>query len=198
MRFDNIKTQYQHELIPLTEQREILVRELAELRASRDAFLEETTVLNQRNEELAQLNAQYQRRLEAATNPGPPKEDNVLQERRDNNSFDRARSPPMLNASVSSTTLAATDESAETKFIKISKPDVQDTPQPVKARFIKWPGSKAAPKENVAMNGVDQGKPKWRTEHIFQQVSVLRVARCDHCGDKMWGSQLRCTGKSCR
>ncbi|OJT10269.1 hypothetical protein TRAPUB_13223 [Trametes pubescens] len=193
MRFDNIKTQYQHELIPLTEQREILVRELAELKASRDAFLEETTVLNQRNEELAQLNAQYQRRLEAAANPGPPKEDNVLQERRDNNSFDRARSPPMLNASVSSTTLAATDESAETKFIKISKPDVQDTPQPVKARFIKWPGSKAAPKENVAMNGVDQGKPKWRTEHIFQQVSVLRVARCDHCGDKMWGSQLRCT-----
>ncbi len=41
MRFDNIKTQYQHELIPLTEQREILVRELAELKASRDAFLEE-------------------------------------------------------------------------------------------------------------------------------------------------------------
>ncbi|KAI0355591.1 RhoGAP-domain-containing protein [Trametes cingulata] len=191
MRFDNIKTQYQHELIPLIEQREALIREIAELKASRDAFLEETTVLNQRNEELAQLNAQYQRRLEAAAaNSNATKEENVLQERREN-SFDRARSPPMLNASVSSTTLAATDESAETKVISTT---VQETPgpqQPTKGRF-KWPGSKA-PKENVAVNGNDPNKPKWRTEHIFQQVSVLRVARCDHCGDKMWGSQFRCT-----
>ena len=67
--------------------------------------------------------------------------------------------------------------------------------QQAKPRFIKWPGSKA-PKENIAvMNGADMGKPKWRTEHVFQQVSVLRVARCDHCGDKMWGSQLRCTSE---
>ncbi|KAI0675177.1 RhoGAP-domain-containing protein [Trametes maxima] len=196
MRFDNIKSQYQHELIPLTEQREALFREIAELKASREAVLEETTVLNQRNEELAQLNAQYQRRLEQAPLGERPKEDTVLQDRRENNSFDRARSPPMLNASVSSTTLAATDESAETKFVKISKPDVQEAPVPAaKPRFIKWPGSKA-PKENVAVNGVDQSKPKWRTEHIFQQISVLRVARCDHCGDKMWGSQLRCTSCS--
>ncbi|KAI0374151.1 RhoGAP-domain-containing protein [Pilatotrama ljubarskyi] len=188
MRFDNIKTQYQHELIPLIEQREALVREIAELKASRDAFLEETTALNQRNEELAQLNAQYQRRLEAAA-ANSNKDENVLQERREN-SFDRARSPPMLNASASSTTLAATDEFAETKVIK-TKSDVQDTPQPAKGRF-KWPGSKA-PKENVAVNGADANKLKWRTEHVFQQISVLRVARCDHCGDKMWGSQFRCT-----
>ncbi|OSD06757.1 RhoGAP-domain-containing protein [Trametes coccinea BRFM310] len=198
MRFDNIKTQYQHELVPLNEQREALIREIAELKATRDALLEETTVLNQRNEELAQLASQYQRRLEAAS--ASQKEDTVLQERRDNQSFDRARSPPMLNASASTTTLAATDESAETKFVKITKPDVQDTPGPAaKARFIKWPGSRA-PKENVAvamnaMNGaLEQVQPKkWRTEHVFQQISVLRVARCDHCGDKMWGSQLRCT-----
>ncbi|KAI0329698.1 RhoGAP-domain-containing protein [Cubamyces sp. BRFM 1775] len=203
MRLDNIKTQYQHELVPLNEQREALIREIAELKATRDAFLEETTVLNQRNEELAQLNAQYQRRLEAAAHSPPKSEDAVLQERRDGQnqnqgpgqSFDRARSPPMLNASVSSTTLAATDESIETKFVKVTKPDVQDTPGPqARARFIKWPGSRA-PKENVAVGG-EPGKPKWRTEHIFQQISVLRVARCDHCGDKMWGSQLRCTNCS--
>ncbi|TFK79758.1 hypothetical protein K466DRAFT_639625 [Polyporus arcularius HHB13444] len=52
MRFDNIKVQYQHELIPLIEQCEALIREITELQASRDAFLEETTVLNKRNEEL--------------------------------------------------------------------------------------------------------------------------------------------------
>ena len=193
MRFDNIKVQYQHELIPLTEQRESLQREIAELKASRDAILEETTVLNKRNEELAQLNSQYQRRLEQAA----AKDENVLQERR-NGSFDRARSPPMLNNSVSSTTLALSEESTDTKFIKISKPDVQDAPvqQQARPRFIKWPGSRA-PKENIAvMNGADSGRAKWRTEHVFQQMSVLRVARCDHCGDKMWGSQFRCTSTS--
>ena len=74
--------------------------------------------------------------------------------------------------------------------------------QQARPRF-KWPGSRA-PKENVALstapNGMvpvgGDGKPKWRTEHVFQQISVLRVARCDHCGDKMWGSQLKCTSES--
>ena len=205
MRFDNIKVQYKHELIPLTEQRETLLREIAELKASRDAFLEETTVLNKRNEELAQLNAQYQRRLEGAEVMKPEPPHNVLQERQ-TNSFDRARSPPMLNSSLSSTTLALSDESTDTtttKVVKITRADVQDMPavamggqQQARPRF-KWPGTKA-PKENVAvMNGMDPGKPKWRTEHVFQQISVLRVARCDHCGDKMWGSQLKCTSEFC-
>ena len=38
-----------------------------ELRTARDTFLEETTVLNARNEELAQLSAQYTRRIDVAT-----------------------------------------------------------------------------------------------------------------------------------
>ena len=64
MRLDNIKSQYQHDLVPLTQQREALQREIAELKAVRDVFLEETTTLNARNEELAQLSAQYTRKLE--------------------------------------------------------------------------------------------------------------------------------------
>lgn len=31
------------------------------------------------------------------------------------------------------------------------------------------------------------------TKHNFQHYTVLR-SRCDQCGDKMWGAQLRCTG----
>ena len=42
VRFDNIKSQYQLELMPLAQQRETLSREIADLRAMRDAFLEET------------------------------------------------------------------------------------------------------------------------------------------------------------
>ncbi|OBZ70688.1 putative Rho-type GTPase-activating protein 3 [Grifola frondosa] len=192
MRFDNIKTQYQHELIPLTEQRETLMREIAELKASRDAFLEETTVLNARNEELAQLNAQYVRRVENTTvESAYTKQETVLRHKH-GNSLDRARSPPMLSHSLSSSTLAASEESAESKFVKVSRPDNADAPGPQfrPPKFIKW-GSKA-PKENAAVPGTDNNKPKSRMEHIFQQVSVLRVARCDHCGDKMWGSQFRC------
>ena len=64
MRLDNIKRQYQRDLLPLTQQKEALVRELLELKEARDVFLEETAVLGARNEELAQLNAQYERKLE--------------------------------------------------------------------------------------------------------------------------------------
>ncbi|KAL6305221.1 hypothetical protein BKA93DRAFT_237913 [Sparassis latifolia] len=184
MRFDNIKTQYKLELLPLTEQREALTRELAELKASRDAFLEETTMLNARNEELAQLNSQYVRRLEAAgidyAKPGHAPQDSI-----DNT---KPKIVPDFSASVSS----LTEESSESRFVKISKPDITESPQVKPTRFIKWPGSKT-PKDNVAVAWPDPHKPKGRKEHVFQQISVLRVGRCDHCGDKMWGSQLRCS-----
>ncbi|KAG1774707.1 hypothetical protein EV702DRAFT_480387 [Suillus placidus] len=72
MRLDNIKTQYQHELIPLTQQHEALIREVAELKAARKMqFLEETTVLDARNEELAQLSAQYVCRIETSRSATP-------------------------------------------------------------------------------------------------------------------------------
>ncbi|OSX66081.1 hypothetical protein POSPLADRAFT_1131942 [Postia placenta MAD-698-R-SB12] len=196
MRFDNIKNQYQHELLPLTEQREALMREITELKASREAFLEETTVLNARNEELAQLNAQYVRRLEAVgLDSSAARNDNSSQEGSDM-THDRYRQIQDLSSSVTSSTVAFTEESAESKFIKVSKPDVMEMPGPqTKAgKFIKWPGHKT-PKENLPMvSWPEPSKPKGGKEHAFQQISVLRVARCDHCGDKMWGSQYRCTG----
>ncbi|KZT18293.1 hypothetical protein NEOLEDRAFT_1184394 [Neolentinus lepideus HHB14362 ss-1] len=66
VRFDNIKSQYSRELVPLTEQKEILNREVAELKALREQFLEETASLSARNEELAQLHHQYIRQMETA------------------------------------------------------------------------------------------------------------------------------------
>ncbi|KAG8904479.1 hypothetical protein FRB99_001691 [Tulasnella sp. 403] len=70
-RFDNLKHQYRKELEPLRQQREALIREINELKEARDIFLEETTALNARNEELADLNAQIQRQIEIAVNEGP-------------------------------------------------------------------------------------------------------------------------------
>jgi Rho-type GTPase-activating protein 1/2 len=187
MRLDNIKAQYLNELLPLSQQREALSREIAELKGVRDVFLEETTVLNARNEELAKLSALYTRRMdtvmpETAPPQTPPKQ---------SNSFDRPRQqpPPLLSvsASLSTSTSTLSDERTEART---NKPSL-DAPS-MKPKFIKWPGSKT--KEPNALN--DNARTKVVTiEHAFQHVNVLRFTRCDHCGDKLWGSQLRCSGK---
>ncbi|KIP11643.1 hypothetical protein PHLGIDRAFT_63457 [Phlebiopsis gigantea 11061_1 CR5-6] len=186
VRFDNIKNQYQSDLLPLTAQREAMLREITELRASRDAYLEETTMLSARNEELAQLHSQYLRRLETVSDSS--------HEMQREPSLDKGR-PMNLSSSVTSSTTAFSEESGDSRFIKVSKPDALETmPQP-RAKFMKWPGSRSQPqssKENHAPTMAEQGRAKPRIEHNFQQVNGLRVARCDHCGDKMWGSIMRC------
>lgn len=193
VRLDKLKVQYQRELLPLTEQREALAREIQELKGVRDVFLEETTVLNARNEELAQLTNQYARRME--TVPETPSKNAGLYAPRV--SEDRTRPALTQNPSYSSTT--SIDEAADLKYIKIPKPEV-DYHTPSKAKFIKWPGSRAkepAPSPAPSSLGSSESsKPKVYLEHNFQQLSVLRFARCDHCGDKMWGSQLKCTSMS--
>jgi Rho-type GTPase-activating protein 1/2 len=183
VRFDNIKHQYQSDLLPLTAQKESFMREIAELRASRDAYLEETTMLSARNEELAQLHAKYLQRLDAAS-------DNSSDLHGRDSSLDKARAPP-LSSSVTSSTTAFSDESQP--FVNVQKPAevVDATPVPKSTKF-KWPGSRSQPMKEHAPGLPGSVKPKPRIEHGFQQVNALRVARCDHCGDKMWGSIMRC------
>ncbi|KAG8984594.1 hypothetical protein FRB90_005212, partial [Tulasnella sp. 427] len=76
-RFDNLKSQYKKDLEPLKQQREALIREINELKEARDIFLEETTALNARNEELAELNSQIQRQIEATMNESSLAPDNA-------------------------------------------------------------------------------------------------------------------------
>jgi Rho-type GTPase-activating protein 1/2 len=173
----------------LTEQKEALSREIAELKAVRDAFLEETTVLNARNEELAQLSTVYTRRLENATElPARMLQDSFR------HSSDNTRPHNLVAPSLSSSTSGSSagyDENSDSRFIKTSRSD--ELHAPVKAKF-KWPGTKAKDLVSPAFNS-ESNKGKAQFEHNFQQLSVLRFTRCDHCSDKMWGSQLRCTGK---
>jgi hypothetical protein len=200
MRLDNIKSQYQHELVPLTQQRDALMREISDLKATRDMFLEETTVLNARNEELAQLGAQYTRRMETSNAPPvyrheahpPPLE-------RKSSSFDNGRTqqpgpPPGIQASFSTSTTssaALSDESHGT-FSRSHKNLSEMTSPASRPGKFKWKGSK---EKNPSIAVAADHKAPGRREHTFQQLSVLRFTRCDHCGDKMWGSQLRCSGK---
>ena len=196
MRLDNIKTRYQQELVPLTHQREALFREVAELKASREQFLEETTVLNARNEELAQLSAQYVRRIEASRSATPTmvvgsKEElapDLMREKR-SASFDRDRSQPDLPSMRTSTWV----EEPESKVVKANRPEVTDAlPSTLKSAKFKWPMAKG---RDPSLSSIDQ-IAGGRVAHSFNQSSVLRFTRCDHCGDKLWGSQFRCSGAS--
>ena len=202
MRLDNIKIQYQRELIPLTQQRETLAREIADLKAARDTFLEETTVLNARNEELAQLSAQYARRMEApvpAPPPHTPKPEGLATVEKKSNSFERSRPQPApaptptMQPSVSNSTVASTTTLTDDPNTTFKKLPEMPSPAVPRAGKFKWPGSK--PRDPVSSVLVLDQKAPGRLEHTFQQLSILRFTRCDHCGDKMWGSQLRCSCK---
>ncbi|PPR07370.1 hypothetical protein CVT26_013686 [Gymnopilus dilepis] len=190
-RLESIRNQYQRELEPLTRQKEVLTREIAELKAVRDVFLEETAVLNARNEELAQLSAVYARRIDSVPEtPAKPPPD-VQQ-----SGLDVSRSqipnnlvPPSMSASTSASSTTY-DESQELKTIKSHRSE-NELHTPAKPKF-KWPGSKSKDLTSPAP-AAEGGRSKTRIDHNFQQLSILRFTRCDHCGDKMWGSQLRCT-----
>ena len=194
MRLDNIKIHYQRELIPLTQQREALVREIADLKAARDTFLEETTVLNARNEELAQLSAQYARRMETPVSAPPPHALKPEGLEKQSNSFERSRPQPApasgMQSSFSHSTTASTATLAEDPNATIKKLPEMPLPAPRAGKF-KWPGSR--PRDHATSVLAPDQKTPGRLEHTFQQLSILRFTRCDHCGDKMWGSQLRCS-----
>ncbi len=192
-RLESIRSQYQSELIPLTEQKEALCREIAELKSVRDMFLEETTVLNARNEELAQLSAVYARRIEV----GSDLLSKTVPDVTSRPSADMSRGyqqtgliVPSLSSSTSGSSTVY-DDSSESRHVRTMTSQLEFS-TPMKGKF-KWPGSK--PKETASpMSHSEHVRKTPNVEHNFQQLSVLRFARCDHCGDKMWGSQLRCTG----
>ena len=151
-------------------------------------------MLNLRNEELAQLTQQYLRRMEVADVPPVP-----AKREKSSQSLDKAR-PLQYNGSASSSTL---NDEVEPRVIRVVKPEALEVPassfRPPK--FLKWSGKASRehlakePAINIVPPEMAPSKPRSTKEHVFQQFSALRFARCDHCGDKMWGSHHRCTGR---
>jgi hypothetical protein len=171
----------------LSDERESLLREIAELQTARNVFLEETTMLNVRNEELAHLNAHYMRRIEVAAST------ESLLPGRDTQSFERQRPAQPLQPShtVNASIGVSSDESADsTRYAKVQqRPTAGDAP----LRVFKWRGNNK--EANVAaLAALDGSNEKTWLKHTFQNVSVLRLSKCDHCGEKLWGSQARCQG----
>ncbi|KAH7108287.1 RhoGAP-domain-containing protein [Auriculariales sp. MPI-PUGE-AT-0066] len=218
-RLESLKSQYRRELEPLNEEREVLRRELTELKQARDAFLEEVTALNARNEELAELNRGTERQLEMmrnATLERPPKVPQKAPYALNSSLTSASGSPSPSQSFMSSvgststiSTMGTMVDGDDARFGKLTKADyVGDASNAPKARGkgFGWNTKKPMPQHQLAMvqergtvvNGMGGGseRPRNNFEHTFQQISVLRVARCDYCNDKMWGSQLRCSNCS--
>ncbi|ORY33516.1 hypothetical protein BCR39DRAFT_463757 [Naematelia encephala] len=198
-RLDTIKEQYREELEPLTAQREALQREIAELRETKESFLEESTALAAKNEELAELNASLTRQAEAIQDAMP---------RIRPLAFNKGRSHPSGSPSLSSLATSATlqevpEETA--RVVKVTKPEpIEAAP----ARRFKWYKSSRGPDMSSASASIskplalppDRNKNQRPStefgirEHTFQQHSSMRLTRCELCADKMWGLQeVRCS-----
>lgn len=184
---------------PLVAERQSLQREIYELKQAKDLCLEETTALVSRNDELLELNMSMTRQLE-----------NLQTAVKQPNSHRKASKPTPLPplSSVSSVPSSATstqsasvayassinEEREEAKYGKGAKSDSE-----AGNTLRKFPWFKG--KDGLGPNMMAKAfaalpipeKPKPVARHNFQQQSVLRFARCDYCGDKMWGTQLRCS-----
>ncbi|KAI6040203.1 RhoGAP-domain-containing protein [Pisolithus marmoratus] len=199
IRLDSLKSQYKHELIPLSEQRECLIREITELKASREQFLEETTVLNARNEELAQLSTQYARRMEAARSETPvldisppplPGGTNKLH-RKKSMSLDRLRHTTETSTSVQHSLSTGSTQSTDTvaedreKGNRTPKPDQSDAMSTLRSGKFKWPGSRT--REPPTYPADHRGK--MHMEHNFQQANC-HISVHSRCMNQV---QLICT-----
>ncbi|KAF8629116.1 hypothetical protein AX17_005702 [Amanita inopinata Kibby_2008] len=187
-RMEILSSQYQRDLIPLKQERESLSRETADLTATRDALLEETISLNTRNEELAALNQQSLRRGEStpARNSDPARR-----------SQEKGRLQPQNHQTAnvvlpSSTFIVSPPFVMHEDDIKNNRSQRIDGDAATPSKKFKWPGYRGKDTPQV-QTVVDSTKVKARLEHNFTHISILRFTRCDHCGDKLWGSQLRCT-----
>lgn len=184
---DSLKSQYQRDLVPLKQERQHLARELADLKASRDALLEETTVLNARNEDLAILNQEYARRMDVF----PSTSSKDLEYGR--GSQEKNRLPPQQVPAVTSLPSVNTPSYPGEEESRGKGNQRADNDASTPSKKFKWPGYKGKDTSQTYINELAKNKP--RLEHKFTQMSILRFTRCDRCGDKMWGSQLRCNRK---
>lgn len=217
-RFDNIRTKYRSELEPLFEQQETLLRELNELKTAKEKSLEEATRLTAQNESLQELNVKMQHQhdtLQSMMKPRPP-------EKKSKSSGVSGLSNPPSTSTLHSVTTSGTSNTLmevqeEIRPGKGARSDTELNPAAALRKFgwFKGGGGKDAssgssrdatlkelpappvpkllPRAASPPVVVERPKALSAPVHNFQQQGILRAARCDHCTDKMWGSQLRCT-----
>ena len=216
-RFDNIRTKYRSEIEPLFEQREVLLRELNELKAAKEKSLEEATRLTAQNENLQELNVKMQHQhdtLQSMMKTRPP------EKKSKGSGVSGLSNPPSTSTlhSVASSGTSGTflEAQEEARYGKGTRSDTELNPAAALRKFgwFKGGGGKdsssssskdatlkelpAPPMPRLLSRAasppviVEKPRPSMAPTHNFQQQGILRAARCDHCTEKMWGSQLRC------
>lgn len=203
-KLNTLKDKYRSELEPLTAEKQVLKREISDLRDTRNLYLEESVALSTKNEELMDLNTRLSKQTEAMQDllnraHRPPHLRNTRQ---------HISGSPSMSSIPTSGTLHELPEDM-LKGIKAMKIEPLET-APAARRFKnKWYKSSKGP-EIQHMASVSISKPLTAStekikprpshdpairEHVFQPHSILRFCKCEHCGDKMWGLQEhRCAG----
>ncbi|KZO95564.1 RhoGAP-domain-containing protein [Calocera viscosa TUFC12733] len=112
------------------------------------------------------------------------------------------------STNLTSSLLGHDDRDESQRFVKVEKVDLHSQEQPTTTttgRRFRWYNKSASNPNGVSagkaippsttptpplVNGYD--KPNPLGGHNFQQHSILRLTRCEHCSEKMWGLHLRC------
>ncbi|KAG8832250.1 hypothetical protein FRC18_005327 [Serendipita sp. 400] len=207
-RFDNLKVKYRLDLEPLIAEREALQREISELKQAKELWLEETTALTSRNDELMELNMALTRQheqLQSSSKPRPPERKASKPTTLPTLPASSSQSTPVSASSTVYASVASIPSYVEEdRSAKSAKSDSEAGNTLRKFPWFKGKDLNAAARDAAAslaklqnsMAPIPPEKTKPILRHNFQQQSVLRFARCDYCGDKMWGTQLRCSNCS--
>ncbi len=187
-------------------QREALAREISELRDTRNLFLEESAALSAKNEELAELNTRLNRQAEVLQD-GMNRNRPSAQLIRGHKSH-LSGSPSMSSLTTSTTLHETISEESVSKATRPSRSDALEQAAPASKNKFKWYKSSKGPDPSGMSASIprpigsapEKGKIRpshdvGQRQHIFQQHTILRFSRCEHCGEKLWGLQeLRCAG----
>jgi Rho-type GTPase-activating protein 1/2 len=167
------------------------MREIDELTESRKAILEETAALHARIEELSGLSSQMERNNES----------NVFQPSYEHPPSPSPPPPPPSNTKLftvsTSSNMSYSEENNRTLKGRPSEPTEHSRGglfKRSKNKEASTPIRSDSSPPSATINGFPKSTKS--NPHSFTQMALLRVARCDHCNDKMWGSQSRCQGGS--
>ncbi|KZT58861.1 RhoGAP-domain-containing protein [Calocera cornea HHB12733] len=114
------------------------------------------------------------------------------------------------STNLTSSLLGHDDRDESQRFVKVEKVDLHSQEPPTATttgRRFRW-YNKSSGNPPPVPSGKDRSVPSSTTStpplvnghdrpnplggHNFQQHSILRLTRCEHCAEKMWGLHLRC------
>ncbi|OLL22476.1 putative Rho-type GTPase-activating protein 3 [Neolecta irregularis DAH-3] len=189
---NNLKDAYKPKIAELIAQRDSLMEENVRLQRTRAQAIEEARFLNAKNLELADLNNELVRQIQESFKGSKrhiPKSQSQC----------TAASLP-LSISTTAATITPSDldrprtqDTNDENVISVSKVIDRRRSQEINTtapKKFKWKKG-VAKGFNQLWNGIVLSKDLVKG-HTFVESRFLRLTKCDHCGDKLWGLEVRC------